>query len=659
MISIRYAGWRIPPCSCLQIAAVFVLLLFISVNGFGASFPCTSSTLILSAQSGPLSNPSTWVGGTVPSDGNCVVVRHHVTIDRDWGSEGGAGLGWIRIENAGTVDADCAAPHTIYFGSTGTNPIGSGTSLNPGADANMFGLFVSYGTLNLSCAQPNNISITSADESHPWYIHHLYGDFTGCNTISGNLCNGATGYHGGVLNLQHAALRHVGTAISSFNGIDWDMTTGRSPINSATISYNRINDLYGIVADSSNAQSSNWIVSYNWFEAPRPDPARGLIYFTGVPVNWIVSDNTVTNPLTASYLLMNPHNGTGLQVVRNAVLGSSLVPFAIANVLSANGGNNTFNYNLCINPEPVRATTVSCLMIGGAYNDHSTTASYNVIQGSHSGISQIGTGAFSPSFSYNWISQWKEDSNGQGAIITRTGTVKESYNVLVIENATSALYMIGNLAYTSTSGACSATVQQDHNTIYGVSNPSGNPNINFNWGDGLSSTHTCVVNSYVRSNISYGANIGMLNENNYNTWDLSSGVVYGGAAVHHNLAYASNVAYYVNTQTTAGFDNGVVHHPNQAQYGDLTVDPQFNDPTRRPAGYDAVCGGPGTNQSLFLNLAMRSGFGGIYNNCYDISPLLMWLRQGWAPRNARLNGAAHDGTYIGAVPPTGGVADEH
>ena len=76
------------------------------------------------------------------------------------GTEGGAGMGWIRIENGGRLNSDCLAPHAIYFGSTGSDPIGSGSSSNPGADAPMFGFFASFGTLNLSCAQPNNVTIT-------------------------------------------------------------------------------------------------------------------------------------------------------------------------------------------------------------------------------------------------------------------------------------------------------------------------------------------------------------------------------------------------------------------------------------------------------------------------------------------------------------------
>lgn len=617
-----------------------------------ASFPCTTSTLILSAQNGDSSNPSTWVGGVVPTDGNCVVIRHHVTLSGNMGTDGGTGMGWIRIENDGILDSDCASPHSIYFGSTGTNPIGSGSGSNPGADASMFGLFVSFGTVNLSCAAPNNVTITSANGESPWYIHHVYADYVGCTTITNNVCSGNGATNGAVLNLQNVSASHLGTGVLYYNGIDWSMQSGMTPTNSLTISNSYISDLYGIVASGGSAQQGNWQIATNWFDSPRPDPSQGLIYFYGLtPSNWAITDNTVTNSQTSSFLVVAPDGSSQLQVLRNAILGSATIPFSIASIIS--GTANQVQYNLVVNPEPPSAQVNPDVYIGGLGNDTATTVSYNIMQGGYGGISQIGEDdQFSPTFSFNWISQWQENYGAQGAIVTRMGTVTETYNVLVMENSNGVEYVIGNLAYSDENELCAASVQQDHNTLYGVSDPTGNPSANFLWGDGSTSLHGCVVNSYARSNISYGTNIGYANPNNDNTWNLSQGIAYGGAAVHHNLDYATTTLYY-NVQTTPGFDNGVIHHPSYSQYGDLSVNPEFAAPTRRPAGFDAVCGGPGSNASLFANLARRSGFGGIYNSCYSIPALWKWIRLGWAPLNSQLDHAAHDGTYIGAVQPIG------
>jgi hypothetical protein len=428
----------------------------------------------------------------------------------------------------------------------------------------MFGFFVSYGTLNLSCSQPNNLTITSADQSSPWYIHHRLGDYVGCTTITDDVCNGMTASNGAVLNLQNTVASHLGTNQLYFAGIDWDMSGWQMPANSLNVSYNYITDLYQIETGGNVSQTGNWTVTSNWFDAPRPDPGNGLIYSDGgTSTNWNITDNTVTNPVTASFLLTAPDDAVNLHLERNAVLGSSDVEFSIASMTGQSpGAGNLINYNLCVNPEPTDAAPNPCIQLSGAPGDSTTTASFNVIQGGHGGISEIGgEPLFSPNFSFNWISQWKEDSGAQGAIITRSGTVTETYNVLVMENSSSDDYMIGDLAYTSTSGSCAATVHQDHNTVYGVSNGSGNPNLNLNWGDNGSSPHTCVVNSYARSNISYGGDLGFVNRNNYNTWNLSQGIEYGGAAVHHNLAYGATNANYQNTQTTSGFDNGSIHHP--------------------------------------------------------------------------------------------------
>jgi len=639
--------------SLSSISLVIAFSFFISQAGYAASFPCTTSTLILSAQNGPAGSPSTWAGGTVPSDGNCVVIRHHVTLNRNLGTEGGTGMGWIRIENGGTLDSDCASPHAIHFGSTGTDPVGSGSSANPGANASMFGMFVSYGTVNLSCSAPNNVTVTSANEESPWYIHHVYGDYVGCTAISNNVCSGSAAGHGAVLNLQNAVLSHLGSTALYFSGIDWDMTAGLNPTNTLNISSNHITDLFEIVADGSNLQSGNFLVARNWFDAPWPDPSEGIVYFFGgVPNNWQIIDNTITGAQTVSFLVAAPSGSSHLQVLRNAILGSPTIPFGIAAINA--GTANSIQTNLCVNPEPPAPATIPCIYIAGSSGDTSTMVSFNIIQGGHSGISQIGEQpTFSPTFSFNWISQWNEDFGAQGAIITRSGVVNEMYNVLLTENTGEPYYMIGDLAYSDTSGACGAVVHQDHNTIYGISNPDGYSNINFGWGDNSTNPHTCVVNSYARSNISYGGNIGYYNNNGDDTWNLSQGIAYGGAAVHHNLDYGATTMPYWNIQTSPGFDNGVVPHPSYRQYRDLSVDPRFLNPNRRPNQWDSVCGGPGTNDSLFQNLARRSGFGGIFNSCYSIPALWSWIRLGFAPLNMQLIGAGHDGTWIGAVAPVG------
>ena len=141
-----------------------------------ASFASTAwaQGVIYSIQNGPWSSPSTWWGGTVP---NCsyVVVKHAVTIDQNIGTNCG-GSKWIRIEPGGVLTVNNSSPRTISFGSSGTNPIGSGNAYNPGADAKMFGFFVSGGVLDLEGAPGHWVTLTSANDWSPIYIHHQGSD---------------------------------------------------------------------------------------------------------------------------------------------------------------------------------------------------------------------------------------------------------------------------------------------------------------------------------------------------------------------------------------------------------------------------------------------------------------------------------------------------
>lgn len=82
---------------------------------------------------------------------------------------------------------------------------------------------------------------------------------------------------------------------------------------------------------------------------------------------------------------------------------------------------------------------------------------------------------------------------------------------------------------------------------------------------------------------------------------------------------------------------------------DVDQDPLFADRTRNLATWDAALGGAGTNANAIAELAKRNDRSG-YNPGYTIAGLIAWVRAGFAPRNAALKGAAHDGGDIGAVP---------
>lgn len=93
-----------------------------------------------------------------------------------------------------------------------------------------------------------------------------------------------------------------------------------------------------------------------------------------------------------------------------------------------------------------------------------------------------------------------------------------------------------------------------------------------------------------------------------------------------------------------GYNAGFTGSPGA---NDLNVDPDFVDPTRNIASWDASLGGPGTVANAIAELKKRNT--ATYNSDYNISDLIAWVRAGFSPRNAALKNAGHDGTDIGAV----------
>lgn len=82
----------------------------------------------------------------------------------------------------------------------------------------------------------------------------------------------------------------------------------------------------------------------------------------------------------------------------------------------------------------------------------------------------------------------------------------------------------------------------------------------------------------------------------------------------------------------------------------LNVNPSFVDPTRSVATWDASLGGPGTEESAFARL--------LVDPTLTRTTLLPYFRGGWTPTTASLATAGHDGSFVGAINPSPGVATQ-
>ncbi len=228
----------------------------------------------------------------------------------------------------------------------------------------------------------------------------------------------------------------------------------------------------------------------------------------------------------------------------------------------------------------------------------------------------------------------------QGAIELYDGSGPVHNNILVIvpENATSSAQDICIFAYKFRSGT---ELHADHNTCIGQA--PGDAGIQ--GGENGFESHQ----DYITSSLIVNEGFGIVSDTMVSdAWAVST-QGFNGAAVHHNDVYNSSIPYFKLHVPAPGFDNGVITHPS-VFYGDLDVNPNFYDVTRRPATWDASLGGPGTYADITRQFSYRSGFGGTYNPAFNVQAALAYLQLGFTPANPALKGAAADGGDVGAVP---------
>lgn len=181
----------------------------------------------------------------------------------------------------------------------------------------------------------------------------------------------------------------------------------------------------------------------------------------------------------------------------------------------------------------------------------------------------------------------------------------------------------------------------------------GNANISFSvehctmMGNGNSSAGVTVGETYAGFTgmcTSFKSNI---------VWKPSgaSGLKWGQTGTTSDIATAANLNYNTGWNLAAGSQGkGYTCTLSAGSPGanDVDQDPLFADSARTEATWDAALGGPGTTANAMAELAKKNDPSG-YNPGYTVQGLLAWIRAGFAPRNAALQGTAHDSGDIGAV----------
>jgi len=641
-------------------------------SGFVCLGPTGSSSLTLSTSAG------SWTqcegGGTgIPADGDWVIWRSTgtLTINQNLGTVGGGGVNDIRQEN-GTITVSAGV--TIVFNSTGTNPVGSGTAANPGADSTSKGILLSNGTaFNVSGTAASRAVLTAANGTSPiWMAHSGDSTWTGCTTFTANVCNGSSASHNQYpVTFAYADFYVLGTNTSGFYGLYWANFGTNVAV---SFDHCQFFNPFQVIYDTANTGSISF--TNNYISNPSGAyPLETTRSNTG-PSATVTGNTLITGAASAAagalYYCLQGCGSTDYE--QNAVSSTATASYSGLISTTNFSNNNTIKnaYDQFAEPSSQGQYCTSFWVSTG-----DTTSSYtkNVCGGGSAvQLHIIATGSLAVNPTLSWISQWKHNAPSQGQFITyggaTTGTQTFSLlnNVLVVEDADSSNFPISFLGFTGGAFVNFIVVNLDHNTAIQAAS---------NGGQGLQmgedTTAGAVASSRVRSNLvlngaaNGGSQIMDGNSSGLNTFNTSA--CSNSVGVCNNLTYGAgtNGAYHRSSASGVnGFDNNVQLHPN-ALYGDLAVNPMLAATGRRPCGFGVVLGLDGTCGTLFAALASRAlgaGTGGCANGVcgtftdggYGASSanvfeaMRLWLFKGATPQNPQVWCAGSDGEAMGAVP---------
>jgi hypothetical protein len=638
----------------ISLLVLFMLLFYL---------PASGATFNRSIRSGLASTANNWSTGTSPcatgGDGIFVSVQTTIVLNCSLGSSA-TGINKLSVEAGGSLcsydgtHTSCGytssqGAQTIYFDSTGTDAIGSGSITNPGSDATAFGVFMGHGIFQFIGSPGNVLTFTAADGSSPIYIVHQQGGYDGGTGIGtgGETGGGAQGTYGAVFSCYYCKFENVGS--SSFpqymEGLAYALQPEISPAPSLDIENSEFDAPYEFTLGNAwgYSQNSNWTMKSNWFNGPTAQYLANMVGFMGITF----INNTETGA-TTSGSTVQLKDFTGITWQGNVSVGSADGTVQRGQVSAAYDPLTlSITGNLCLNAEG--ANPQDCWNANLNENDTTSAVSGNIAWGCNNCYHFLNpTGCTSaPTISNNWGSVYQEAADMQGVFESDGSCFIIKNNIAIEEQPTNEIAM---LFYEAVAGG--GFFQLDNNTVYYVTRPSDGDGINL--GDGQGDGY---INSpsWLRSNLVVSSYYGLDSaiSNNFSTSQCN-----GDAGVCNNLMYNTVTAYChpngacSDTPTGTGYWDGVHEHPN-AIYGDLanTVNPSFVDATRRPTGYDTLCGGAGTLADLGTQYSYRTGLGMAYNSCFNISSMLKWLQAGFAPTNQALAKSGWGGTYIGAVPP--------
>lgn len=582
----------------MRLIVSLILSVFISLNAWAAA--CASNA------AGPWSTAGTWTscGGGSPGIGDTASITHAVTVSGNTtvGTSPAGGNTVVTVSGAGSLTVNSGISLTVRGGmefSTNIFTLEAGSILEFDASNATTPLSQKYELrLGTSHNQVPQLVANGTSGSHVTIRSNAGGGNAWINDGTGPWLRGA-----GTLNLNYVDFLRMGD--SSNRAIRTSPSNSGDSVKILNCTFDTtggIGGTYNMNADLGtfrieDTNFTNTAATEVWRVENATTYASGtrtvlrnvfdkhVLFYT--PGGFTIEDNYFHEALasTAGAWATFKHNFIRLTTSYNAVL------------IRGNTYRNYWYWDAPAeaNPKYAQAGLLTTTMDGDIYESDQTVA-------------------------------------GEGDCIL--GDVPSSAATLTIQNQIALPNAIGDnsCTLTSYSGNANLTVIVNHNTaMLGTQQmlTVGETYIG----------HTGMVSSF-RSNLGWDTSARGYLMADSGTDDSVSNLVTSGNA-NYNNAYnniaGSNLKGYHHLEFSAGSPGA----------NDLAVNPNFVDSSRDFASWDASLGGAGTDSNAITELRKR-GLSG-FNSNYTTQNLIAYVRAGFAPQNASLQNAGHDGVTIGAV----------
>ena len=626
-----------------------ILLLLASASLFGYTCP-TGLTEVDATSSGTL---SALVGsGASASNGKCIVTgAYTVTIDQDPGTFGGTGMQLVGSFTTPTImpavhacGNGTSASICMFFGSTGSNPCGTGTSTAPNASATMMGMFAAGGNITLNGTSIYRIVAAAANGSSPIYGPTKPPGISGTpnftlkwvqwiNAGSSTVCSG------------DSAGQPIFSAVAGYYG------PGSATVD---VEHNFESGGYSLInAQDTTNPSTVTVIDENNVTTGLAGPWRSGAYTYGIG-NLTTGGNADSSPAAAHLITSWPRITTSVtDLGGDAAVGNSSYFIGGINVGVIPAGSLLTGRLIVNDPALSNQATNN----GGAIGDGNFSFTNSYLEMINQGVAFSGAGITGTISGI--VSVSNRLTNGEGIIAEAYGSSVIAFNNICELIDTSTAGGPGDidciLVYSGT-----ASLTAYNNTSY-ANIPSGLEPKVYSIGDGGAETNTAYIHNELMVGSWYFSIVDASN-----TAQTYSTMCSWGGGLCTNATYLNGggpTGGYYYTVLPNNWQSGATAHPNSL-YGDIDgTEPAFLNPHRNFL-YEYMCATfadcPGSAQDWIASYAAQSTGWGAADYTLPANPIaavIAWVRGGFTPGNSAMcpggaqSGAMQCSAAAGAIIP--------